>query len=115
MCVCVCVCVLSEPCPRTTLENGKISVATVISGDRYPRISDLDTNHAFILDAQNEMFVWLGILDRSGVWSHHQSIGKRASTMERVVGRALAKKFLSFDRPEWTPIIESNSSIACRQ
>ena len=37
------------------------------------------------------------------------------TTMERVVGRALAKKFLSFDRPEWTPIIESNSSIACRQ
>mmetsp|Transcript_37227 Transcript_37227/g.93454 ORF Transcript_37227/g.93454 Transcript_37227/m.93454 type:complete len:1271 (+) Transcript_37227:422-4234(+) len=72
---------------HTIHKEGKLSLAQV---DAPLSKNLLDDDHCFLLDCETEIFVWSS---------------QRTPIAEKRLGRALARKFLDFERPEWCPII----------
>eukprot|EP01102_Stenamoeba_stenopodia_P022186 TRINITY_DN9158_c0_g1_i1.p1 TRINITY_DN9158_c0_g1~~TRINITY_DN9158_c0_g1_i1.p1 ORF type:complete len:1553 (-),score=515.25 TRINITY_DN9158_c0_g1_i1:131-4789(-) len=74
---------------NTYMKDGKLDLQQ--SDAKTLNWNMLNTKHAYILDAESEVFVWLG---------------KQSSKLERTVANALAQKFMQFDRPSFTPLIK---------
>eukprot|EP01104_Vermistella_antarctica_P017206 TRINITY_DN6065_c0_g1_i1.p1 TRINITY_DN6065_c0_g1~~TRINITY_DN6065_c0_g1_i1.p1 ORF type:complete len:1395 (+),score=344.46 TRINITY_DN6065_c0_g1_i1:106-4185(+) len=86
---------------KTTVVNGKLNLVQV--EERPLRQDHLDSNHAYLLDAQSEVFVWNG---------------KRAPPVEKKVARALANKFIGMDRVAWarlTSFYEDHESVSFKE